>query len=181
MSNPGDLTRRVALKATRGSVVAANVTAVRAAVAAPALRFFTPDEFALSDVLSELLIPADEHSGGARAAGVVAYLDGYLADAFTDEPRQRWREGLKRVDDLARRTYGPGFVQIPAADQTALIARLAANERNAESEEDRFFIEFKRRVVHAYYTSRIGIHDELEYKGNVMLDEFVGVDVSRDR
>ena len=68
-----------------------------------------------------------------------------------------------------------------ASDQTALVARLAANERNAESEEDRFFVEFKRRVVHAYYTSRIGIHDELEYKGNVMLEEFAGFDVSKDR
>jgi gluconate 2-dehydrogenase subunit 3-like protein len=180
MSRHGDLTRRDAFKATLGTVLASKAVHVRAAVAAPVLRFFTPDEFAVADVLSELLIPADEHSGGARAAGVVPYIDQYLAEAFTDEPRREWREGLKQIDDLARRTHGTGFVQLRAGDQAALISALAANERDPKSPEDGFFVQFKRRVVHAYYTSRIGIHDELEYKGNVMLQEFVGVDVSRD-
>jgi gluconate 2-dehydrogenase gamma chain len=181
MSEPGDLTRRDALKATLGTVLAANAVSVRAAVAAPDLRFFTPDEFALADAVSELLIPADEHSGGARAAAVVPYIDAYLADAFGDEPKRTWREGLKQLDDLARRTRGAGFVQLRPADQTALLSELAAHEQEPRSDEDRFFVEFKRRVVHAYYTSKVGIHDELEYRGNVMLDEFAGVDVSRDR
>jgi gluconate 2-dehydrogenase gamma chain len=181
MSGPEDLTRRDALKVAVGSVLAAKTVAIRASVAAPELRFFTPDEFALADVLSELLIPADEHSGGARAAAVVPYIDGYLADAFTDEPRREWRDGLKRMDQLARSTYHAGFVQLRSPDQIELVTRLAAKEEKPESDEDRFFVEFKRRVVHAYYTSRVGIHEELEYKGNVMLDEFAGVDVSQDR
>jgi hypothetical protein len=29
------------------------------------------------------------------------------------------------------------------------------------------------------YTSKIGIHDELQYQGNVYIDEFIGTDVSR--
>jgi gluconate 2-dehydrogenase gamma chain len=181
MNGPEDLTRREALKAAVGSVVATHAVAARAAAAAPTLRFFTADEFALADVLSELLIPADDHSGGARAAAVVPYIDMYLADAFTDEPRSVWRDGLKRLEELARRTYGFGFVRLRSADQTALVAKLAATELKPTSEEGQFFVEFKRQVVHAYYTSRVGIHDELEYKGNVMLDEFAGRDVSQDR
>jgi hypothetical protein len=42
--------------------------------------------------------------------------------------------------------------------------------------EVRFFIELKRLTVRAYYTSKIGIHDELEYKGNRILQEFAGCD-----
>jgi len=30
--------------------------------------------------------------------------------------------------------------------------------------------------VRAYYTSKIGIHDELEYKGNRINQEFIGCD-----
>src|SRR5262245_26243011 len=55
-------------------------------------RFFTPDEFAMVDELSELIIPADEHSPGARAAKVAEYIDGRLADSFGDEPKMQWRE-----------------------------------------------------------------------------------------
>ena len=38
--------------------------------------------------------------------------------------------------------------------------------------------ELKSRVVQAYYTSEIGIKQEMEYKGNSYLAEFSGVDVS---
>jgi len=31
--------------------------------------------------------------------------------------------------------------------------------------------------VRAYYSSKIGIHQEMEYKGNVLLNEFVGFPV----
>ena len=33
-------------------------------------------------------------------------------------------------------------------------------------------------MAEAYYTSKIGIHDELKYQGNVYIDEFIGTDVS---
>ena len=32
----------------------------------------------------------------------------------------------------------------------------------------------KQATIRGYYTSKIGIHDELHYKGNVFLKEFVG-------
>ena len=38
--------------------------------------------------------------------------------------------------------------------------------------------ELKSRVVQGYYTSEIGIKQEMEYKGNSYLGEFVGFDVS---
>jgi len=37
-----------------------------------------------------------------------------------------------------------------------------------------FFASTKRATIHGYYTSEIGIHKELRYKGNQILAEFVG-------
>ena len=37
-----------------------------------------------------------------------------------------------------------------------------------------FFVTAKQATIHGYYTSEIGIHQELQYKGNKMLPEFVG-------
>jgi hypothetical protein len=45
-----------------------------------------------------------------------------------------------------------------------------------ELPEVRFFKELKRITVEGYYTSKIGIHDELQYKGNRILKEYVGCD-----
>jgi hypothetical protein len=33
-------------------------------------------------------------------------------------------------------------------------------------------------VAEAYYTSQLGIHDELKYQGNIYIDEFAGDDVT---
>lgn len=181
MSESSDVTRREVLKLAGGALAASSVPALRAAAAAPDLRFFTPDEYALADTLCELVIPADAHSPGARAAEVARFIDGRLAEAFTDEPRTEWREGLRRIDDLARREHGEVFLRLTAAQQVSLLERLAAAESKPASAEERFFAELKRRTVHAYYTSRIGIHEELQYKGNVLLQEFAGIDVSRKR
>jgi hypothetical protein len=37
-----------------------------------------------------------------------------------------------------------------------------------------FFVNTKQATIHGYYTSEIGIHQELRYKGNQLLAEFVG-------
>jgi len=130
-----DLTRRDALVIAAGAAVATSLQAQ-----APP-RFLTADEFRLVDELTEIIIPSDEHSPGARAAKVAAYIDVQLAEDLDDGPRQLWRNGLKRV----------------VADVSTLAALEAA--------DDPFFKDLKARTVWAYYTSRIGIQEEMEYKG----------------
>jgi hypothetical protein len=56
---------------------------------------------------------------------------------------------------------------------------MARNESQPQKPEEVFFVELKSRVVHAYYSSEIGIKQEMEYKGNVFLQDFVGEDVSK--
>jgi hypothetical protein len=51
---------------------------------------------------------------------------------------------------------------------------MAANEDEPTAPEGVFFRTLKGQTVRGYYTSKIGIHDEMEYKGNTLLAEFVG-------
>jgi hypothetical protein len=141
--------------------------------------FFTPDEFAMVDELSELIIPTDEHSPGARAAKVAEYIDRRLAESFEDEPKTQWREGLKLVDQISAEMNGRPFMQASQDQRVAVLTRMASKESSPERPEEKFFVELKSRVARAYYTSKIGIHDELEYKGNTYLREFAGIDVSK--
>ena len=140
---------------------AAAVVAFQPLQAAPPL-FFTSEEFQVVDDLTEMIIPADDHSGGARAAKVAAYIDRRLAESFEPEPRQVWRGGLKR------------FLAVPQDQWTALLNASAENEFEAKTPDELFFKELKGRTIQAYYSSDIGIHKEMEYKGNTYLDAFVG-------
>jgi len=174
-----DLTRRDVLKLGAAVTVAASI-GVPEALAQPAAKtFFTPAEFTLVDELSELIIPADEHSPGARAAKVAAYIDTRLAEAWDPANQKVWRDGLALVDTLSRNANGKPFMQASPDERIAVLTRMSQHEDKPTAPEEVFFGELKSRVVHAYYTSEIGIKQDLEYKGNTYLAEFVGIDVSK--
>ena len=140
--------------------------------------FFTREEFAMVDEISELIIPTDDHSPGARAAGCAAYIDARLAESWTDEPKTQWRDGLKLIDAISQEMHGKPFMQATPEQRIAVLTRISKNEMDPKTPEERFFREIKSRIAHAYYSSKIGIHQEMEYKGNVPIKEFVGIDVS---
>ena len=164
-----DLTRRELIKLGAAATLSASLVA-RAGLSAQALpaapAFFTPQEFAALDEWSELTIPAYDHSPGAKAAKVATFIDSQLAEAFGDSERTMWRQGLAP------------FLGLSTADRLALLTRIAANETKPQTPDEQFFVDLKHRVVFAYYTSEIGLKQEMEYKGNTLLTEFVGFDVS---
>jgi hypothetical protein len=53
---------------------------------------------------------------------------------------------------------------------------MARNEVDPKKPEELFFHRLKGRTAHAYYSSKIGIHQDIEYKGNSILEDFVGFD-----
>ncbi len=156
------------------------------AAAAPAVAaglFFSAAEMALLDELTEMIIPADAQSGGARAAGVVPFLDRDLAEKdpkipdYADE-RKSWKDGLARVDEVAREMHGKAFLESAPEQRLAVLTRMARNEKDPKASEERFFGELKKATAGIYYTSKVGIHDDIQYKGNTLLTEFAGEDVS---
>ena len=170
------VTRREMLKAAAAATVAVPAFGQsKSKVKAP--QFFTPHEFALVDELTEIIIPTDEHSPGARAAKVAAYIDQTLAEAFTNEPREQWRTGLKLIDALSHLMHHKSFLNSSAEQRENVVAKIAQSEQNPKLPEEEFFAELKQRTARGYYTSKIGIHQEMEYKGNTYLKEYVGEEV----
>jgi hypothetical protein len=92
------------------------------------------------------------------------------------EVQQRFLKGLDWIDRKSRQQFGANFRQISPAQQTSILTALAT-VRSATGEEQvgrQFFEDIKRRTTFAYYTSEIGIRQELEYKGNAVLSEWPG-------
>jgi hypothetical protein len=143
--------RRTVLKVLAASTVrAANQCGTSSDLAGYKFAFFTPEEQALLERLMDLIIPADDHSPGARAARVPAFAD-LMISTGSDRAKTTWREGLALFKDQPLET---------------LLAQAAAEEDAPHSPPGRFFIDLKRMTVDGYYTSTIGIHDEMGYIGN---------------
>lgn len=141
-----------------------------------AARFFTPEQHALVDELAETIIPADSHSGGAKAAKVADFIEQTLRETHDEAQKALWREALPLMDKMSQHYTGKTFVSASPEERITVLTVLADNVHMIELPEVRFFKELKRITVEGYYTSKIGIHDELQYKGNRILKEYVGCD-----
>ena len=126
--------------------------------------------------VSETIIPADSHSGGAKAAKVADYIEQVLRETTDDNQKSTWREGLRLIDLMSQHYNAKSFVDSSSEERIAVLTVLSDNEHMTDLPEVRFFRELKHLTIRGYYTSKIGIHDELEYKGNRMLAQYVGCD-----
>ncbi len=128
------------------------------------LQFFTLAENNLVDQLAEMIIPADAHSPGAHAAQVSLFAD--LMVATSDHAVQdQWRNGLRLMQESAAKST--------LADA---LAQAAAHEGPPASEWGNFFVALKQMTVNGYYTSKIGIDQDLQFIGNTYIASFPGCD-----
>lgn len=187
----GRLTRRRALKEIAGTAGAALAFPVlnHAGQAHPmpsgaALRagagpapytpgFFQADQLEAIASLAEMIIPADDHSPGAGAARVHEFIDTMVAES-SEARKESWVDGLAAIDQLASREYEKKFLECGPNQKEELLRAISANEGHPATKEEHFFAALKNATIQGYYTSPIGIHQELEYQGNTALGEFEG-------
>lgn len=176
------INRRDLLKATAAAAAAAALPLSACASPesqGPKPQFFTADEFALVDELSDMIIPTDAQSAGARAAGVAAYIDARFAEAFEKDDRERFRAGIKAIEALSQQMHGKAFMAASAEQRLALLTQIAKAESDPKTDAEKFFKQIKGATIGAYYTSKIGIHDDQRYKGNVIQPgDYAGFDAT---
>ncbi len=126
------------------------------------LQFFNEDENQLLDKLMEMIIPADSHSPGAHTAKVSLFADRMVATSDKDV-QSKWRNGLRLMQDEAKRT-----------SLAQALALAAEHQAHPATDLEKFFVALKQMTIDGYYTSEIGIHQDLEYQGNTYLSEFPG-------
>jgi hypothetical protein len=140
--------------------------------------FFSPEEFAAVDEIMETIIPTDSHSPGAKAAGCAAYVDRQLAESIDNNEKNVWREGVKALMARSQQKFDKPVAELTPDQRIALLTEIAGSEQHPKTPQQRFFNTLKHATAFAYYSSEIGIHKEMEYKGNVYLPQFVGTEVT---
>lgn len=137
------------------------------------LRFFTLAEIAAIATITELIIPADAHSPGAKEAEVPAFVDLMVSES-PQETRSLWRDGLAAVEKMSQSKFSKAFNNASPDQQIELLTEISENEFKPKTLEERFFTAIKNLTIDSYYTSEIGIHKDLQYKGNTYQKEFPG-------
>jgi hypothetical protein len=179
------LSRRSALKALGASAGTAAFVpwlsddgllayhALQTTQAPPKLLVLSPAQYATLEALVETIIPADDRSPGAKEARVADYVDLLLSES-SDDAKLQWLGGLAELDEEALAKFKQPYAKLTVAQKDALLTGISRNERAPATPIETFFVMAKAATLHGYYTSEIGIHKELRYKGNQMLTEFVG-------
>ncbi len=183
MFNPGQFSRRelmariaaglTAIATADAQHVHEQVAQEKAASKGPYKpKALTAHEYATVQRLSDLIIPADEHSPGALAAGSADFID-FLCNA-ADEMKDIWTGGVLWLDEqMKHRHDGKTFVECSPDQQTAMLDVIAFRKnRSPELNAGIDFFAFCRRLVaDGYYTSPIGFKD-VGYMGNGAMSHF---------
>ena len=76
---------------------------------------------------------------------------------------------------------GKSFSAATKHQQIAVLQKMAGTGyegktegEGQKTEPEKFYGQLKNTAVFAYYTSKTGIHNEIHYKGNCILQEYVG-------
>jgi hypothetical protein len=184
-SNSAKVSRRAALRALGAGIgtVAAlpwlsdegllAFTRIQETNAAPQLKVLSPSQFATLEVLVDAIIPTDDRSPGAKQARVADYVDLLLSEVDRQLTLQ-WMGGLAALDADAMSRFRAPFSRLSAGELDTILQSISRNERAPQTALETFFVMAKQATIRGYYTSEIGIHQDLRYKGNQFLREFVG-------
>ena len=140
----------------------------------------------VADYMDLLLAEADEGLRKDWLAGLAAL------DA---ESTKRFGRGFAKLDpaqtdalltDISKyetaKPIADPALQVPRNEEPkpqplqvdTLLGDVGRHRNSRKSQLETFFANTKQATIHGYYTSEIGIHKELRYKGNKVLLEFVG-------
>ena len=136
-------------------------------------KFFTAREYATVGILVDLIIPKDERSGSATEAGVPQFMDFMMID----QPRRQvaMRGGLALVDRLTMDRVGRRFTSATDAQRRQVLDEIAytSNTDPGLSHAIAFFSSFRDLTASGFWSTKMGVQD-LQYQGNVFLDEWNG-------
>ena len=137
-------------------------------------KFLNPHQNETVIVLSELIIPQTD-TAGAKAAKVNEFIDTVLADAEPSE-QKNFARGLRWIDARSDELFGSNFIKTVPEQQTALLTILSSGQNKSLSDlvGVEFFGVIKSMTITGYYTSEVGMKEELGDDGNLFFDDYPG-------
>jgi len=124
-------------------------------------KFFSTEDFRALQAFTEILIPTDD-TPGAREANCAHYID-YLLHAADEAPamQKQWRDAMAAL-------VAAGFHAADEKGRAALVEEMSKPERDRSATHAAYaaYRLIKQQNTFAFYTSRAGMIEALDYKGN---------------
>jgi gluconate 2-dehydrogenase subunit 3-like protein len=136
----------------------------------------SPQQRKTAQVLSDLILPADDASPAASSVGVVDFIDEWISAPYSNfvADRKIMLDGLAWLDQEAQRRFGKMFAQLSNAQLTTICDDLAtANPGEELRSAATFFARYRELTTGGFYTTPVGMKD-IGYVGNVPLTSFDG-------
>jgi hypothetical protein len=124
--------------------------------------------------LTELIIPQTD-TPGAKAAFVNRFIDNVLEDADARD-RKEFLRGLQWVDERSRELFGSDFLNATPEQHNALLTVMSSGKNKSLMDQIgvEFFQSIKSLTITGYYTSEVGMRQELGDDGQLFFAEFKG-------
>jgi glucoside 3-dehydrogenase (cytochrome c) hitch-hiker subunit len=141
---------------------------------------FTAADVALLDEIAETILP-ETSTPGAKAAKTGAFMALMVTDAYTEERRQVFMEGVRQVNLASTRIHGVDFMTASAAQRLAVVEALDREQKaamdarlpepvnrapaapDAPDEPAHYFRMMKELALLGFFTSEVGCTKALRY------------------
>jgi hypothetical protein len=125
-------------------------------------QFFSATDFHSLEQFVSILLPTDE-TPGAKEAHVAPFIDFILSQSgeYSPETQTQWRHTFDWLNQTS-------FPHQSTAEQTAFMQEISQRDHA----NFHHFQLIKELTVYAFYTSRVGLIDNLEYQGLAYLSAF---------
>lgn len=125
-------------------------------------KFFEPADFEALEAFAEILIPKDD-TPGAREARCAHFID-FLVDSAAEgapQMQRQWRDAMAKLKEL-------GFHAADSRGRAQLVEAMSRPERDRAAKHPGYAVYqlIKQQNTFAFYTSRAGMIETLDYRGN---------------
>jgi Gluconate 2-dehydrogenase subunit 3 len=131
----------------------------------------------LAGILSDIIVPADDHSPSASAVGVVEFIDEWVSAPYPVHQRDRTivLGGFAWLDAEAARRFGKEFSDLNAVARHGICDDICDESRAAAARgaAAHFFALYRDLTAGGFYSTPAGRKD-LNFIGNVALARFEG-------
>lgn len=148
--------------------------------------FFTTNEIALLDDVGETIIPATD-TPGAKAAQVGALMSVMVADCYTKDQQEAFKQGLASLNENCKKATGKSFVEASPEQRHQFLLSLekeaSAFNKNADEMERplkekytqngkkyefvpiprHYYTMMKQLTLLGFFTSKTGMTETLRY------------------
>jgi len=136
-------------------------------------RFFDDHQNQTLVLLSDLIIP-DTDTPGAKAARVNRFID-LLLSASAPETQKEYLQALNGFDGHCLSQYGKPFIRLNSSEQLETLTLFTHENSDPNLASGmRLFEIVKDSIVHAYYSSEIGLLQELRGETNPFQPAYPG-------